>query len=79
MKEVIPITNSVEKYRKARGMTQVELAERVNVQQSAISLIERQERNPSLPLLVRLANVLGVTIDDLVGGGDAVSDHPAGG
>ena len=60
-------------------MTQVELAERVNVQQSAISLIERQERNPSLPLLVRLANVLGVTIDDLVGGGDAVSDHPAGG
>ena len=79
MKEVIPITNSVEKYRKARGMTQVELAERVNEQQSAISLIERQERNPSLPLLVRLANVLGVTIDDLVGGGDAVSDHPAGG
>ena len=76
---MIPITNSVEKYRKARGMTQVELAERVNVQQSAISLIERQERNPSLPLLVRLANVLGVTIDDLVGGGDAVSDHPAGG
>lgn len=60
-------------------MTQVELAERVNVQQSAISLIERQERNPSLPLLVRLANVLGVTIDDLVGGGDAVPDNPANG
>jgi transcriptional regulator with XRE-family HTH domain len=79
LKEVIPITNSVEKYRKARGMTQVELAERVNVQQSAISLIERQERNPSLPLLVRLANVLGVTIDDLVGGGNAVSDDPTGG
>lgn len=75
---MIPITNSVEKYRKARGMTQMELAERVNVQQSAISLIERQERNPSLPLLVRLANVLGVTIDDLVGGGDAVPDHPTG-
>lgn len=61
-------------------MTQVELAERVNVQQSAISLIERQERNPSLPLLVRLANVLGVTIDDLISeDSNAVPDNPANG
>ena len=52
----------------------------MNIQQSMISMIERQERNPSLPLLVKLANVLEVTINDLISEeGDAVSDHPTGG
>jgi len=47
-------------------MTQVELAERLNVQQSTISLIENEERNPSAELLCRIALVLGVPIDDLI-------------
>lgn len=47
-------------------MTQKELAEKLNVTQGMISMIESGDRNPSLEVLVRLANVLGVTVDDLL-------------
>ena len=47
-------------------MTQTELAERVQVQQSTISMIETGERTPSLPMMIRLATALGVTVNDLL-------------
>lgn len=48
-------------------MTQVELAEKLGVQQSTISHIENNLRDPSVELLVRLADVLEVTVDELIG------------
>lgn len=60
------ITTKVEAIRKERGLTQAELAEKLGVQQSTISLIENAARNPSANLLVKIADVLDVTIDELI-------------
>jgi len=48
-------------------LTQVELAERLGVQQSTISHIENELRDPSVELLFKLADALDVTIDELIG------------
>lgn len=48
-------------------MTQAEFAERLGVQQSTISLIENEQRDPSVELLFKMAEALGVTADELIG------------
>ncbi len=63
---MLPITNNIERIRKQNGLSQVELAAKLSVQQSTISQIETGERNPSVNLLLRMADVLGVTVDELV-------------
>ena len=49
-----------------KGLTQLQLAEQVGVGQSAISEIESGDMRPSIPLLVRLADVLDLDLDALV-------------
>ena len=46
--------------RTERGLTQRGLAERAGISTKMVSLIERDERTPSVSLLYKLANVLGV-------------------
>ena len=48
-------------------MSQAELAERVGLKQSMISAIETGTKTPSLSTLMRLATVLGCTLDELAG------------
>jgi putative transcriptional regulator len=67
--EVIGISN-MERIRKERGLTQVELAEKLGVRQSTISHIEQHRRNPSVPLLIKAAGILNTTVDELLGGDD---------
>jgi transcriptional regulator with XRE-family HTH domain len=38
----------------------------IHVRQSTISQIETGERTPSLPMLIRIAAALGVTVNDLI-------------
>lgn len=66
-KEAVPITNNIWKIRTEKRLTQAQLAEKLNVQQSTISMIETGERNPSADLLLRMASALGVTVDELIG------------
>ena len=47
-------------------MTQKELADKLNVTQGTISMIENEDRNPSVDLLIRMANVFGVPVDELI-------------
>lgn len=61
------MVNNLEKIRKAAGLTQAQLAERLNVQQSTISLIESEKRNPSIELLLEISKVLSCSLDDLIG------------
>lgn len=49
------------------GMTQTELAKRLNVTKSVISYYELQERNPSPDVLIRLATIFHVSTDYLLG------------
>lgn len=55
-------------YRKARGFTQEQLAEKVFVTRQAVSKWERGESLPDLEVLVALAEIYGVTLDELVRG-----------
>ena len=64
---MILITNNILKIRLKKGLTQAQLAEKLNVQQSTISMIENEERNPSVDVLLKLAAALGVTVDELIG------------
>jgi transcriptional regulator with XRE-family HTH domain len=53
--------------RKARGLTQEQLAEATGSTQRAISSYETQASYPPAPVLAELAQGLGVTIDELMG------------
>ncbi|MEV8239418.1 XRE family transcriptional regulator [Microbacterium testaceum] len=53
--------------REARGMTLADLSERVGVSTSTLSRLENGQRRASLELLVPLARVYHVPLDDLVG------------
>jgi transcriptional regulator with XRE-family HTH domain len=54
--------------RKANGMTQKELAERLNVSDKTVSRWERDDGAPDLTLIPVLAELFGVTCDELLRG-----------
>ena len=53
--------------RHARALTQEMLAKAAGVPRSTIANLESGEGNPSLTVLVKVANALGVPIDELLG------------
>lgn len=53
--------------RKDAGMTQAELAERLNVTKSVVSYYELHERAPSPDVLIKLANIFHTSTDYLLG------------
>ena len=57
----------IREYRLAADMTQAQLAERVGVQYQSVSKWETGVSMPDVMLLPKIADALGVTIDDLFG------------
>jgi transcriptional regulator with XRE-family HTH domain len=53
--------------RQARGYSQRELGDRVGVSQRMMTYYEREAEHPPAYLLPRLAEALGVTVDELMG------------
>ncbi|SHM00384.1 transcriptional regulator [Niallia circulans] len=51
--------------RRDLGLTQGELADKVNVSRQTIGLIEKNHYNPSLKLCIALAKALNKTLDQL--------------
>jgi transcriptional regulator with XRE-family HTH domain len=62
-----PYAALIRHYRKERGLTQAELAEKVSVTRSAISQFEKGESKASVSTLVKIAEALGVGINELTG------------
>ena len=60
--------------RKEHGLTQEQLAEKIFVTRQAVSKWERGESVPDLELLVALAELYGVTLDELVTGSGAPAE-----
>lgn len=52
--------------RQERGLYQRELAQMVGIGRTGIGMLETGDYNPSLPLLIRLADALEVSLDTLV-------------
>ena len=60
------IGNRIRKYRLKRDLSQEIVSERANLTPAHYSHIERGHTKPSLPTLIRIANVFDVSIDDLL-------------
>lgn len=52
--------------RKANGMTQAELAEKMGITDKAVSKWERNLSCPDISSIPKLAEILGVSVDDLM-------------
>ena len=59
------VSKNIQKYRKKLGITQIELAEKLNYSDKAISKWERGESIPDVSVLMQIANIFGITINDL--------------
>ena len=55
----------VRELRTATGMTQQQLAEAVRVSSRTIISIEKEQYSPSLMLAYRMAEVFGITVEEL--------------
>ena len=64
--------------RRANGMTQKELAERLNVSDKSVSRWERDDGAPDLALIPVIAEVFGVTCDELLRGERAAAGEEQG-
>ncbi len=67
MKDIKSIAaKNISELRQLNNMTQLELAEKINYSDKAISKWERAESSPDIAVLVEIAEVFGVTVDYLV-------------
>lgn len=62
-------------YRKAAGFTQAELAQKINYSDKSVSKWESANGVPDIYILLRLATLYGVTVNDLVAE-EASQKHP---
>ena len=60
------IGKKIREYRKERGLTQDELAEKVNLSPNHMGAIESAEKTLTLATLINIANALDVTADMLL-------------
>ena len=58
----------ISKYRKQNNMSQADLAIKLNVSQQLVSLYEKGKRQPPIDILIKLSDLFGCTIDELVRG-----------
>lgn len=66
----IVTANRLLQYRKLHNLSQEELAEKIGVSRQAVSKWERAEASPDTDNLILLAQVYGVTLDELLQGED---------
>ena len=60
-------TENLKKARKTAGVSQKELAERLQVYQKDISRWENGERTPSVEVFTRICKELGASADEMLG------------
>lgn len=66
------LDNFVRERRQASGLTQEALAARCLVSRQTVIALEKGNYEPSLGLALRLADVLGATVEELFRPGDAL-------
>ena len=69
----IETANKLLQYRKASGLSQEELAEKIGVSRQAVSKWERAEASPDTDNLILLAKIYDVTLDELLMGDPATT------
>ena len=66
----IEIANRLLQLRKERGLSQEELAEKIGISHQSVSKWERAEASPDTDNLIALARLYGVSLDELLLGGE---------
>lgn len=69
------VSEQIAALRKAKGLTQAELGERLNVSFQAVSKWERAEAMPDIALLVDLARILETSVDNILTGGEKIMNY----
>ena len=64
--ELIKLGQLIRSKRESQGLTQLELAEKANVDRNYIGMLERGERNPSYLSLLKIAGGLGIPVDIMI-------------
>ena len=59
------VKNCLNELRKARGLSQAELADLIEVSRQTINAVEADKYDPSLPMAYKLAAYFGVPVEDL--------------
>lgn len=67
MSNELNISSKITLLRKQKNWSQIELAKRINASREIISRYERNESQPSLDMIIKMADAFGVTIDFLTG------------
>ena len=57
---------TIKRLRKEKGITQLQIAELINMHRSNYSKVESEERDLSIYAIDKIANFFGLTIDELV-------------
>ncbi len=63
----LEMANRLTSLRKAKGLSQEELADKLGISRQAISKWERAEASPDTDNLITLSKLYGVTLDELIG------------
>jgi putative transcriptional regulator len=63
--EGVILKNRLEEIRKQKGLTQEELAERLEVSRQTISSLESGRYNPSILLAFKIARMFNLAIEDI--------------
>ncbi len=69
------IGKNIAVYRKRCGLTQAELADKLNYSDKAVSKWERGESTPDIITLAQLAEQFGITVNELIQDPDALPEH----
>lgn len=64
-KTIKVLGKKIQKLRKQKGLSQEELAEKLGFSRVYMGYIEQGRETPSLKLLMKLANKLGVKVEEL--------------
>ena len=67
-KDAPPFGQRMAALRQERGMSQTELAARLNMSRAMVTYYERKAKNPTAEIIQKIADALGVGVDALLNG-----------
>ena len=74
-KETTEFQKNLTLYRKAVGLTQKELAEKLNISPTTLGGYENAGKDPKIATLIKMADFFGVSVDELIrGNGDKLAE-----
>lgn len=67
MTEQYKIGSRIRKFRTESGLKQKEMADKIGVDRTSLSSYENNKRVPDIFILCRIADVFGISLDNLIG------------